>query len=246
MVGNGLHRIAIVLALNVGVLVVLALYVVRMSSSAPAVWERQIRRFQKADRQSFPRAGGIVFTGSSTIRLWGSLQKDIALGPVLNRGFGGAQIHQVTHFSDRILVPYQPTVIVFYAGENDIAGVMFSKRKTAAEVRDAYATFCQKIHQQLPEVWIYFISIKPPRARLKSWPEMQRANTLIRELCTRDRRLHYVDVVPAMLDAEGRPRRDVFRWDGIHLNDKGYALWASIVKPILEQRGTELKQSCNS
>jgi len=243
MVDTSVYRIAIVLALNVSALVVMARYVVRVSSGASAVWERQIRRFEKADRLSFPRAGGIVFTGSSTIRLWASLHDDMAPRPTLNRGFGGAQIHQVTHFSDRMLVPYRPEAIVFYAGENDIAGVMFSKRKTADEVRDAYRTFCQKIHSQLPEVSIYFISIKPPKARLKSWPEMQRANTLIREFCGSDHRLHYIDVVPAMLDAEGKPRRDVFKWDGIHLNDKGYAIWASIVKPILEQHWMAPKQS---
>ena len=169
MVDTSVYRIAIVLALNVSALVVMARYVVRVSSGASAVWERQIRRFEKADRLSFPRAGGIVFTGSSTIRLWASLHDDMAPRPTLNRGFGGAQIHQVTHFSDRMLVPYRPEAIVFYAGENDIAGVMFSKRKTADEVRDAYRTFCQKIHSQLPEVSIYFISIKPPKARLKSW-----------------------------------------------------------------------------
>ena len=172
MVDNSVYRIAIVLALNVSALVVMARYVARVSSGASAVWERQIRRFEKADRLSFPRAGGIVFTGSSTIRLWASLHEDMA-------------------------------------------------------------PFSQKIHGQLPEVSIYFISIKPPRARLKSWREMQRANTLIRELCGSDHRLHYIDVVPAMLDAEGKPRRDVFKWDGIHLNDKGYAIWAAALKPVL-------------
>ena len=226
---------AIVLALNVGVLGVMARYVFKISSGAPAIWERQIRRFEKADRQSFPRAGGIVFTGSSSIRFWVSLQRDFAPLTVLNRGFGGAQIDHVTHFADRILLAYRPAAIVLYAGENDIAGVMFSKRKTADELLDAFRTFCVRIHEQLPEVSIYFVSIKPPSRRLKSWRQMQRANALIREWCASDVRLQYVDVVPAMLDAEGKPRRDVFKWDGIHLNDKGYAIWTSIVKPMLEQ-----------
>jgi lysophospholipase L1-like esterase len=80
---------------------------------------------------------------------------------------------------------------------------------------------------------IYFISIKPPKRRLKFWPAMQAANQLVREYCASDERLHYIDIVPAMLDADGKPRRDVFRWDGIHLNEKGYAIWTSVVRPIL-------------
>jgi lysophospholipase L1-like esterase len=153
--------------------------------------------------------------------------------PVLNRGFGGSQIHQVTHYADRIVWPYRPRAVVFYAGENDIAGVLFSKKKTPREVRDAYKNFCQKIHSQLPEVPIYFISIKPPKARLKFWRAMQEANTLVEDLCASDHRLHFIDVVPAMLDADRNPRRDVFTWDGVHLNQKGYAIWTSVVKPIL-------------
>ena len=220
----------------------LARFVAKLRSADPAMWEGAIRKFEEEDRRSPPPRGVIVFTGSSSIRFWKSLKEDMAPLPVLNRGFGGSQVHQVTHFADRIVLPYQPRAVVFYAGENDMAGLFFSRKRTPVEIRDAYREFCQNIHRALPEVPIYYISTKPPKRRLKLWPAMQEANRLVREYCAPNERLHYIDIVPAMLDADGKPRRDVFKWDGIHLNEKGYAIWTSVVRPVLAQAFPESGQ----
>ncbi len=207
--------------------------VLRFSRDDPTVWEADIRRFEAADRRDGRPTGLIVFTGSSSIRFWATLSADMAPLPVINRGFGGSQVHQVAYYADRIVIPYQPKAVVFYAGENDIAGVYFSKKKTAVEVAAAYRQFCEKVHAALPSVPIYFISLKPPKARLAYWPIMQAANRLIQDDCASDARLHYIDVVPAMLDADGHTRGELFRWDGIHLNARGYQIWTAVVKPIL-------------
>jgi lysophospholipase L1-like esterase len=214
-------------------LIALARFVAKLRSADPTIWEGAIRKLEEEDRRSPPPKGVIVFTGSSSIRFWKSLKEDMAPLPAVNRGFGGSQIHQVTHYADRIVLPYQPRAVVFYGCENDIAGVFFSKKKSAAEVCEAYRRFCEKVRAALPEVPIYFISIKPPKRRLKFWPAMQVANRLVREYCASKERLQFIDIVPAMLDADGDPRRDVFKWDGIHLNEKGYAIWTSVVRPIL-------------
>lgn len=215
------------------ILLVVGHYVVKFSSDDPRIWERDIRRFEREDRQKPAIKDVIVFTGSSSIRYWESLQADMAPLAVINRGFGGSQIHQVTEFAERIVLPYKPTAVVFYAGENDIAGMLFSRRKTASEVRAAFERFCARIHAESPGLPIYFISIKPPKARLRYWPEMQAANRLVAEYCATDPRLHFIDLVPAMLDESGRARSELFRWDGIHLNEKGYAIWTARIKPVL-------------
>ncbi len=209
--------------------------VLMLSRDDPTAWEAEIRKFEAQDRRNGPPAGVVVFTGSSSIRFWTTLTADMAPAPALNRGFGGSQVHQVAYYADRLVLPYQPRGVVFYAGENDLAGVFFSKRKTPAEVAAAYRQFCETVHAALTQVPIYFISIKPPKARFAYWPAMQAANQLIRDYCAADARRHYIDIVPAMLDASGQPRRDVFRWDGIHLNAKGYAIWTSVIQPILAE-----------
>jgi lysophospholipase L1-like esterase len=235
--------IAVVAALLMALgLMALARFTAKIVSADPTMWEGVIRGFETEDRRSHPPEGVIVFTGSSSIRFWKSLKEDMAPLPVVNRGFGGSQIHQVTHYVDRIVLPYKPRGVVFYAGENDMAGLYLSRKRTPVEVRDGYQKFCQKVHAALPEVAIYYISTKPPKRRLRLWPAMQEANQFVREYCASDERLHYIDIVPAMLDADGEPRHDVFKWDGIHLNEKGYAIWTSVVRPILAEAFPESGQ----
>lgn len=205
---------------------------VKHAKDDSTVWQGEIRRLEKLDRLAPPRPGAVHFLGSSSFRYWKSLDRDMAPLSVVNRGFGGSQIHDVTYYVQRIVVPFQPRAIVFYAGENDIAGVLWSKPKSPADVRLAFEKFCRTTHALLPNVPIHFISIKPPKARRKHWVTMQEANRLVREYCTTDSRLHYIDIVPALLDATGNPRLDVFRWDGLHYNDKGYAIWTAIIKPL--------------
>jgi lysophospholipase L1-like esterase len=203
-------------------------------SGDPAFWEGEIGRLERQDRDGRP-SGVILFTGSSSIRFWRALAEDMAPLPVLNRGFGGAQIHQVTHYAERIIRPYDPRAVVLYAGENDMSGAKFAQAKSPQDILAAFQQFCETVHGWFPDIPIYFVSIKPPKLRLRFWPEMQRANTLVEEFTRSDPRLQYIDVVPAMLDAGGAPRRDLFRWDGIHLNEEGYAVWKRVIRPVLER-----------
>lgn len=213
--------------------IVVIWFVVKFSSNDPTVWERDIRKFALRNRHESLSTRPIVFTGSSSIRFWGTLKQDMAPLAVVNKGFGGSQIHHVTHYAQRLVISQNPRAVVFYAGENDIAGMFFGKKKSAAEVLQDFRIFCETIHAQLADVPIHFIAIKPPKRRIKYWQEMQQANRLIKEFCEPDSRLYFVDIVPAMLDAKGQPRLDVFKWDGIHMNAKGYAIWTSVLRPSL-------------
>jgi lysophospholipase L1-like esterase len=200
----------------------------------PALWRRAVDRFLEEDRRMAPPQNAVLFTGSSSIRFWDSLEADMAPLPVINRGFGGSMIHQVIHYMDLIVMPYKPAAIFFYAGENDISGLLITRRHSAEEVCDSFREFCRRVHDELPDTRIHFISIKPPRLRRRYWDEMQRANGLIEALCEADSRLRYVDVVPAMQDAAGEPRGELFRRDGIHLNANGYAVWTEVIRPVVQ------------
>lgn len=223
----------IITIVSLAVLVKLGSFLHRLYNNCPSIWARAINKFSKADQQEFPPQGAALFVGSSSIRFWESLEQDMAPLPVINRGFGGSMIHQVIHYADRIVLPYRPKAIFFYAGENDISGILFTRKHSAEQVLQNFQTFCEKVHQQLPDVTIHFISIKPPKTRMKYWGEMQRANQLIETYCNSDPRLHYIDIVPAMLNDKGETRVDLLKADGIHLNESGYAIWARVIKPLV-------------
>lgn len=208
-------------------------YIVQLSREDPTIWERSIRKFEKQDLKNPPLQGSILFTGNSSIVYWKTLKEDLAPLLVINRGFGGSRIPDVVYYVDRIVLPYKPRGVVFCAGENDITGLLFSPKKFATEVCSSFQTFCEKIHISQPDVSIYFISIKPPKRRQKYWPEMQKANELIKQFCSSNEKLYYIDIVPSMFDQNKNLLPDIFKWDGIHLNQNGYLIWSSVIKPIL-------------
>jgi lysophospholipase L1-like esterase len=207
----------------------------RQSDAKPspdlAQWEPEIRAFEAADREHPAPAGSIVFTGSSSIRLWKTLAEDFPGQPVLNRGFGGSQIHEVTAFADRIVLPYKPAMVVMYCGGNDIhAGL------TAEQVFADYREFVSTIHAALPKTRIAYISVAPNPAR---WSEVERvktANRLIAAWSRHDPRLQFIDVYSEMLGPDGRPKPDIFVADGLHMNEKGYEIWTRVVGQALGLR----------
>jgi len=202
------------------------------SSDDFAKWEPAIRAFEEADVEQRPPEGAVLFAGSSSIVFW-DLPKWFPGLATINRGFGGSQVREVTHFAGRTVLPYKPKTIVFYAGDNDVA-----LGRTAEQVRDDFRAFVAKVHGALPETRILFLSIKPSPVRMAFWDEMKKANELVRligELPSESPPpFTYVDVATPMFDDEGNPRAELFREDGLHLNEKGYRIWTEILTPVLE------------
>lgn len=190
-------------------------------------WEPRIKAFEDRDRTEPPAKGGILFVGSSSIVGW-DLAKCFPNLPAINRGFGGSQIADSIHFAARIVLPYEPKVVVFYAGDNDIAS-----GKTPEQVAADYARFVEKIHGALPKARIVFVAIKPSVARWKLAEKMRQANALIREAAEKDPRLVFVDIDTPMIGDDGLPRAELLKADGLHLNDAGYELWSTLVLPHL-------------
>lgn len=196
---------------------------------APAdPWEADMRRFEAADRAQPPKPGGVVFVGSSSIRLWTTLAEDFPQRSVLNRGFGGSKIADATREVDRIVTPYRPRLVVLYAGDNDIADGADADRVLAD-----FQAFVDAVHQRLPQVPIAYISVKPSPLRAQLLGTIRAANAMIRDYAGRQRAVRYIDVFTPMLDADGQPRADLFGPDRLHMNHAGYALWKTIVAPHL-------------
>src|SRR5574341_999117 len=155
----------------------------------PAFFADEIAAFADADVATPPPERPIVFTGSSSIRLWTTLGADLAPLPVLNRGFGGSQLASVNHYLDDVVLRYRPRAVVLYAGDNDLDE---RTGKTAADVVVGFETFVARVHAAVPDARIYFLAIKPSRLRWARWPEMARANAAIAERCARDPRLAFL------------------------------------------------------
>jgi lysophospholipase L1-like esterase len=190
-------------------------------------WEETIRQFEQWDRKNTFPSDAVLFVGSSSIKLWPTRECFEGL-PVINRGFGDSQISDVNYFVERIVLRYEPRVIVFYAGDNDVAA-----GKTARYVFDDYKKFIKLVHAGLPEMRIIYVGIKPSRSRWSLWPMMNKANMMIKDFSVKDGRLFYFDSATSLLDSDGKPNSAFFLKDQLHLNDKGYEVWTRLIRPII-------------
>jgi lysophospholipase L1-like esterase len=216
------------LALAIGASTVLVVRGAEPSSCHPEAWAEAMARFEKEDAQQAPPKGGVVFVGSSSIRLW-DLEPSFPDLQTINRGFGGSQICDSTHFAELLVIKHQPQVVVLYAGDNDIAA-----GKTPEQVHDDFQKFVAKIREGLPEARIAFISIKPSIARWKLADKIKEANRLIEADCDKKKGVFYVDVWNPMLGEDGKPREELLQGDKLHLSDEGYALWTKLVRPYID------------
>lgn len=195
----------------------------------PARFDEQIDQFVQYDSQnSFPD-DAILFTGSSSIRIWKTAAAFPGY-PIINRGFGGSHISDVLHFFDEVVGTYNPRLVIFYAGDNDVAS-----GKSAEQTLADYQYLTTRVLALNDRVEMLFIPIKPSGSRWHLWEEMSRANEMVRTLSERNPRLHYVDFATPMLGPDGIPDESLLQGDRLHLNEKGYDVWNGILGPELEQ-----------
>ncbi len=214
-----LPRIALSLLLTLGGLV----------HAAPEQWTKTIDAFTAKDRQDPPPHDGVVFVGSSSIVGWKTLADDFPGQQVINRGFGGSELADSVYYADRIVLPYQPRIVVLYAGDNDLwAG------KSPETVAADFKAFREKIHAARPQTRIVYIAVKPSPSRWKIRDAMVRTNELIARQCAEDPRLRFVDIYTPMLNEKGEPRPELFLGDMLHMNRSGYELWTKLVAPALQ------------
>ena len=202
----------------------------------PLRFKREIDTFIEWDSKNSVPDDAVLFVGSSSIRMWSTCRSFPDM-KVINRGFGGSQISDVIYYSDRIVSPYEPKVIVFYAGDNDVAA-----GKSAERVLEDYRRFIKIVHKSMPNTPVIFIAIKPSLSRWKLWPEIKRANTMIQDYCTRNERLSFVDISIALLGKDGKPDKKLFLQDQLHLSDEGYRKWTAMLRPVIQNAYSDTKE----
>ena len=191
-------------------------------------WEKDIAAFERSDATNPPPAGGVEFIGSSTIARWKTLAEDFPHHRVFNRGFGGSEILDSTHFAPRVIFPYAPRMIVLRAGGNDLwAG------KTAEQVFADFKEFAAAIHARLPDTDVLFIGLTPSLARWAQRDKEKALNHSVEEYSRGIPHLKFLEDYDMVLGADGKPRPELFVADGLHFNAEGYKLLVERVRPFL-------------
>jgi lysophospholipase L1-like esterase len=190
-------------------------------------WAKEIAKFEASDTEQMPPKQAILFAGSSSIVYWKTKQSFPDL-VTINRGFGGSHLSDSVYYAQQCILKYEPSIVLVYAGDNDLA-----QNIPPAQIKEEFVKLTKLIHDKLPKTRILYIAIKPSPKRWALFKRQQKTNQMIMDICKSDERLQFVDIVKPMLDAKGQPRAELYMDDKLHLNEKGYELWTSIIRPLL-------------
>jgi lysophospholipase L1-like esterase len=195
----------------------------------PARFESEIAAFSDYDRENTAPKNAVVFVGSSSINMWKTAEcfPDVA---VINRGFGGSQASDVVHFAQKLVLKYKPRIVVFYAGDNDLAA-----GKTPEQVAADFERFVELVHATLPNTEIIYLPVKPSLARWNIWPKMRATNALVAKFAKGQQHVTYIDTATPMLGPDGKPRPEIFLGDGLHMNAQGYTIWTNLVHDAISR-----------
>jgi lysophospholipase L1-like esterase len=198
-------------------------------SPDPTRFEKDVLAFEADDRTSPPPVRPVLFVGSSSIRYW-DVAKAFPSLQTVRRGYGGSHVTDTLHFANRLIFRYQPSLVVFYAGDADVAA-----GKTARQIAEDTATLVDRIHERLPETPVVVIGTKPSPLHWAHMETIREANRIIRTWMATDTRARFIDVEGALLGPDGQPRADFYTENRLNLNDKGYEAWTAASRPTIEQ-----------
>jgi lysophospholipase L1-like esterase len=195
-------------------------------------WENEIQKFEQLDKIEKYSPDALLFAGSSSIKLWTTLETDMSPYPVIQRGYGGARLSDFAVYADRIIAPHPCKAIVIFIA-NDITGGDSDKSpKEVAALFRYVVKVIRKTHSQTPVFWI---AVTPTAARWKAWDEIQEVNRRIAAICSHNDNTLFIRTDFAFLDENGKPKTELFIDDKLHLNQQGYAIWTEIIKGQLEK-----------
>jgi lysophospholipase L1-like esterase len=208
------------------------LLAVCLSAQTAEKWDAAIQKFEDQDKVSPPPQNGVVFIGASSIVRWNLPESFPELGDkAINRGFGGSQSVDSVRYVERIVVPYHPRIVVYYAGDNDVEANV-----PAREIAHQFELFDQKVHAALPQTKIIFISIKPSIRRWRWIDTIRSANAMVKAYCAKEKHLAFMDIEQSMIGADGKPNPDLLVADGLHMTPAGYRIWTAALRPLLKER----------
>lgn len=190
-----------------------------------------IARYVEADQKEMPASGGVLFYGSSTIRLWKPYMARHMEGlSWVNRGFGGAKTCETLYFFNDVVTPYKPALIVYFCGTNDTADSAISAQDTIANTEK----FISLVHEQLPGTRILYMSITKVPSRKQFWEKCDAINAHMKALCERSQDMAYFEMNTITTDKKGKPIKNLYENDMLHLNERGYDKLAAAIRPVIE------------
>lgn len=208
-------------------------------------WSDAIAELEIRDKAEVHPDDSILFVGSSSIRRWNDIFADMAPYHPIKRGYGGAKWSDVAIFAERLITPHRFQAVVFFVG-NDITGG--ENDRTPAEIADLFAHVLAVVRRHNAEAPVFYVAVTPTESRFSAWPEIKAGNTAVRQLCQRTKNTYFIGTESVFLNAQGKPRPELFVSDKLHLSRDGYIRWAAAITSHLDTvlNGVDMKSESTS
>ena len=197
---------------------------------APTRFAKDIDAFLTTDKTNPPPQKSILFIGSSIFRQWTKLPEQMAPLPVYNRAFGGSLTTDILFYMDKIVLPYEPRIIVYYCGSNDV-----NAGRSADRIFEGFRLFAERVHAKLPQTRILYVSINRAPQKQDKWRVVDDANNMAENYCAKNAELSFINVNPALFNKVGQPRLELYQLDKLHFRQPAYDAFTIIIKPLLSK-----------
>lgn len=212
------------------ILLILYLFgTLNLSAQDPNRFKKEVDQLFNKEYNFSPDKKLVIFTGSSSVRMWKDVQTYFPEFNIINNGFGGSQFSDLIYFYDQLIKNKRPEILFIYEGDNDIA----SNKKPRHILKEA-KIITSKIQGDLPQTKIVYISPKPSLARVQLKKKYIKLNKKLNRFCKKTKNVEFADVFYPMLDTDGNVFQDIFLDDGLHMNKKGYDIWGNVIKDFLQ------------
>jgi lysophospholipase L1-like esterase len=211
-------------------MIVLLLISVSAVAQDKPFWN-EIKQFEHQDSIAMPPEKGIVFVGSSSLRMWKDLEDTFKNYNAINRGFGGSDLVYANEYINELVFAYKPRQVMIYCGENDVAA-----GATAEQTYERFVTFFKNLRKGLPKANLTFISMKLSPSRAQFSKAILTANAMIKDYLSKQKNTGYIDITSKMLDSNGASRPELFQADMLHMKPAGYEVWTKEITPFLKKK----------
>lgn len=188
-----------------------------------------------AERQG---ACALWFIGSSSVRRWSTVGRDMQPWIAHNRGIDDASYPEIrARFANEHA--QAPGAIILYAGENDLAN-----GTPVRTVLRQLAMFVEERRAAEGNTPILLLSMKPSPKRAYILRDQLLFNAAARHLAMRDPSIHYLDVTTPLM--ETAKAKNLYQPDQVHMNARGYAIWADVVtKALASVMPVDIQRRCS-
>lgn len=182
----------------------------------------------------------VVFFGASNFARWEDLTELFPDVEAVNTAISGSVDQSQLEAAPEAVYAYEPDLVFIQTATND-----FARGMTLDQVLETREVYYKSLEENLPDARFVIMSPLPQPGRPDFWEDVKESNAWIHAWCLENDAFDCIDTTDLMMLEEGPEEdsagdgsfydRSLFDEDGVHINEKGRAIWEQAIRRYLDQ-----------